>query len=220
MHPEDIGFLTIKQALDIIANELDGGCAGFMLLRALVKLGYITEVKEVLKTLDDHRLPDSGFLCERVRKKFKYIPKSCYKANIHALFCAAECRKTRVDFPGEEKLFDYFFRRDIFYKRDESHALIMDGRPGWRIVDTYNPFEPMRVGIHHVVEAFCALGYGNDSRLTEAWNFLNEKKNPDGKYILDQTLTKSYLPKERTGKPSKWVTFYALLAQKERDTHA
>jgi hypothetical protein len=42
----------------------------------------------------------------------------------------------------------------------------------------------------------------------------------DGKYLLNQQLTKSYLPKERVGKPSKWVTFYTLLAEKERDTHA
>ena len=46
---------------------------------------------------------------------------------------------------------------------------------------------------------------------------LNGKKTGDGKYILDGTLAKSYLPKERAGKPSKWVTFYALLAQKEKD---
>jgi hypothetical protein len=29
-------------------------------------------------------------------------------------------------------------------------------------------------------------------------------------------LSKSYLPKERIGKPSKWVSFYVLLAEKER----
>ncbi|MCL2014026.1 MAG: hypothetical protein FWG69_03450 [Oscillospiraceae bacterium] len=213
---EDIPSLNEKIKNFGSENYFGYGCADFMLLRALVKLGYKTEVKKILETLDDYRLPDGGFICERVRKKIGYIPKSCYKANIYALFCAAECRKTFVCFPGEEELIDYFFGRNIFYRRDESHALIMDGRPGWRIIDTFNPFEPMRVGIHHVVETFCALGYGNDDRLTEAWNILNEKKDPDGKYILNGTLTKSYLPKERVGKPSKWVTFYALLAQKER----
>jgi hypothetical protein len=73
----------------------------------------------------------------------------------------------------------------------------------------------MRVGLHNIIEAFCALGYGNDSRLDEAWAILESKQTADGYYKLDQTLTKSYLPKERVGKPSKWVTFYALLAQKE-----
>jgi hypothetical protein len=211
----DVEQAHIKRAFDIAQNEFDGGCAGFMMLRALAKLGYTDEVKSVLATLDTHILPDGGFVCRRIKNKLKYTPKSCYRAAVHALFCAAECRKAGVDFPNEDKLLDYFLARDIFYRRDESRALILDGRPGWRIIDTFNPFEPMRVGIHHVVEAFCALGYGGDRRLAEAWDLLNSKRTEDGKYLLDQTLTKSYLPKERVGKPSKWVTFYALLAQKE-----
>lgn len=96
-------------------------------------------------------------------------------------------------------------------------SLILNAREGWRTIDTFYPFEVMRVGLQNIVEAFCALGYGNDNRLQEAWNILNSKRTPDGKYILNGTLTKSYLPKERTGKPSKWVTFYTLLAKKESD---
>jgi hypothetical protein len=74
----------------------------------------------------------------------------------------------------------------------------------------------MRVGLQNIVESFCAMGNGSDPRLREALNILNGKKIQDGKYILDATLSKSYLPKERAGKPSKWVTFYAPLAEKER----
>jgi hypothetical protein len=217
---EDIASSHIKRAFDLARDEFDGGCASFMLLRALVKIGYKDEIDCVMKTLDSHLLPDGAFVCLRIKNKLKYTPKSCYKAAVQALLCAAECRKSGVDFPNGDKLLDYFLGRDIFYRRDESKALIMDGRPGWRIIDTLNPFEPMRVGIHHIVEAFCALGYGSDDRLTAAWNLLREKCDTDGKYLLDQTLTKSYLPKERPGKPSKWVTFYALLAQKERERNA
>ncbi|MBE3101404.1 MAG: hypothetical protein IMZ47_03940 [Firmicutes bacterium] len=75
----------------------------------------------------------------------------------------------------------------------------------------------MRVGLQNVVEAFSALGYGHDDRLAEAQTILDTNKTDDGKYLLRGTLTKSYLPKERVGKPSKWVTFYALLAEKERE---
>lgn len=42
---------------------------------------------------------------------------------------------------------------------------------------------------------------------------LKQQKNENGQVILDGTLTKSYLPKERVGKPSKWATFYTLLAE-------
>lgn len=68
----------------------------------------------------------------------------------------------------------------------------------------------------NIVESMCALGYENDPRLINSWEILNSKKNINGQYILDGTLTKSYLPKEKVGNPSKWVTFYSLLAEKER----
>lgn len=70
------------------------------------------------------------------------------------------------------------------------------------------------MGLQNIVEAFCALGYGNDEPLHEAWDLLNSQSDVDGKVILKGTLSKSYLPKERCGKPSKWATFYKLLAQK------
>jgi len=92
--------------------------------------------------------------------------------------------------------------------------LILNAKNGWRTIDTFYPFEVMRVGLQNIVEAFCALGYGNDARLADAWDLLNGKKTEIGQYLLEGTLSKSYLPKERAGKPSKWVTFYALSAQK------
>lgn len=50
------------------------------------------------------------------------------------------------------------------------------------------------------------------------WNYLNAAKDDMGRVILSGTLTKSYLPKEKIGKPSAWSTFYALLADKERNS--
>ena len=41
-------------------------------------------------------------------------------------------------------------------------------------------------------------------------------KDELGRVILAGTMTKSYLPKEKVGKPSAWATFYTLLAYKER----
>jgi hypothetical protein len=187
-----------------------------MLLHALAKLGYADEIHRAFEPLGEHILPDGAFVCRRIQNKLKYTPKSCYKAAIHALFCAAECRKAGIEFPNEDKLLEYFLDRNIFYTHADPTKLILDGRPGWRVLDTFHPFEVMRVGLHNFVEAFCALVCGADERLREAWNMLDEKRGADGRYALDQTLTKSYLPKERVGKPSKWVTFYALLAQHER----
>ena len=211
---EDVDPVHIQRALEL-PQTFDGGCAAFMLLRALIKLGFADVAKQVLELFEEHVLPDDGFVCTRIKNKLKYTPKSCYKANVYALFCAAECKKAGIAFPNEDKLLDYFFKRNIFYRCDNPEALITGGREGWRIVDTFHPFEPMRVGIHNIIEAFSALGYGNDERLAEAWELLNKQTNEDGKVILSGTLTKSYLPKETKGKPSKWVTFYKELAKME-----
>lgn len=200
-------------------DNFEYGCADFMYLRALIKMGYgtVENVINVINSLADKVLPDGGFLCNRRLKKFDYTPKSCYKANIHTLLFLAECKKQGIRVDISKQIINYFLDRNIFYRKDDKTTIIMDGREGWRIIDTFHPFEPMRIGIHNIVESFSALGYGNDERLNEAWNFLHKHKDEDDKMILSQTLTKSYLPKEKVGKASKWVTFYTLLAEKEKD---
>lgn len=205
---EDIGFTIDKE------NIFGYGCADFMYLRALIKLGIDCDF--ILSDLKQNQLPDGGFLCTSKLKKFKYIPKSCVKSNYFALMVCSECKKRGIDLDITDDLLGYFWNHNIFYKTSDLSTLMMNGREGWRIIDTFHPFEPMRIGIHNIVEAFCGLGYGNDIKLQQAWDFLYSKKDIDGKYLLNSTLTKSYLPKERVGKPSKWVTFYALLAEKEK----
>jgi hypothetical protein len=201
-------------------TDFEYGCGDYMHLRALVRLGLGGHplVAELIN-LTEQRLPDGGFLCAR-RKSFKYVPKSCVKANYHALLLAAECHKQGIKSAFEDDLLEYFWKHNIFYRTDNLDTLVLNARVGWRSIDTFHPFEVMRVGLHNIVEAFCALGYGSDSRLDKAWAILESKQAEKGRYRLDQTLAKSYLPKERVGKPSKWVTFYALLAQKERENNA
>jgi hypothetical protein len=189
-----------------------------MSLRSLVCLGLGNEpmVTEAIKNLPKQQLPDGGFLCENRLKKLKHVPKSCYKANLYALMLCAECEKRGIESYIKESILAYFWNHNIFYRTIDLTTLVLNERKGWRSIDTFYPFEAMRVGLHNIVESFCGLGYGNDERLQQAWNILNTKKNEEGKYILDGTLTKSYLPKESVGKPSKWVTFYALLAEKNK----
>ncbi|MDD4496045.1 MAG: hypothetical protein PHV32_17175 [Eubacteriales bacterium] len=148
--------------------------------------------------------------------KLKYMPKSCYKANLHALLLAAECAKQNIECPYTDRLIKYFIGHNVFYRSDNKDMLVLNARPGWRTVDTFYPFEVMRVGLQNVVEAFCALGLGEEPWLSEAWDMLNDYTDDSGKVLLKGTLTKSYLPKEHVEKPSKWATFYTLLAEKER----
>lgn len=198
--------------------QFEHSCGDYMRLRALVRLGLADEpgISDIISNLAERQLPDGGFLCLHRLDKLKHTPKSCVKSNMLALMFCAECKKKGIKVEIENPLLDYFWNHNLFYQTDNPESLILNTREGWRTIDTFHPFEVMRVGLQNIIEAFCVLGYGNDSRIQEAWDLLNNKKDPDGKHLLDGTLTKSYLPKERVGKPSKWVTFYALLAEKER----
>ena len=199
-------------------NRFENSCGDYMRLRALVRLGIVNEpgLSEIISGSSEKQLPDGGFLCLHRIDKMNRIPKSCVKANMYALMFCAESRKKGIKTDIEKPLLDYFWNHNLFYRTDNPNTLILKAREGWRTIDTFYPFEVMRVGLQNIVESFCALGYGNDPRLHEAWEILNTKRTPNGKYLLNGTLIKSYLMKERVGKPSKWVTFYALLAEKER----
>ena len=58
--------------------------------------------------------------------------------------------------------------------------------------------------------------YGDNKCLAKAWEIIENNKDDMGRVLLQGTLTKSYLPKEKVGKASKWATFYTLLAEKQR----
>lgn len=216
---QDIPMESTRVASFYEENHFDCACGDFMRLRAMVRLGFDVP-SDIPAIMRKRQLPDGGFLCLHRLDKLKYIPKSCVKANMHALLFCAECRKRGFQIDITDGLLYYFWKHHLFYRTDNPDALILNAREGWRTIDTFYPFEVMRIGLQNFVEAFCALGYGDDEHLNKAWEFLEERKSEDGKYLLNGTLSKSYLPKERWGKPSKWVTFYTLLAWKERDNNA
>lgn len=55
------------------------------------------------------------------------------------------------------------------------------------------------------------LGYGDDSRLSNALQFILSKQDNQGRWRLENTLNhKMWIDIEQKGKPSKWVTLRAL----------
>jgi hypothetical protein len=206
-------FAQVNARLD----AFECGCADFMLLRALIALGFGGDdaVRRAITFASEHIMPDGGFICLHRLKNYAHTPKSCYKACLWALSAAAECKKRGVDCAFTEPLVQYFKRHNVFYRTDNPTVPIIggfDGKVGWRTVDTFHPPEPMRFGLHSVAYSLALLGerelYGMAAQLLAA------KRDCEGYYVLDGTLTKSYLPKEHAGKLSKWVTLYALLAEK------
>ncbi|MGI5900182.1 MAG: hypothetical protein ACOX8S_09730 [Christensenellales bacterium] len=218
LNNDDIPMAKLDRAFAGLDSSFEWGCGDFMLQTSLVKL-FLSEHEIIVKIIDslkEHSLPDGGFLCLHRLNKLKYTPKSCYKANLHALLFLAECKKSSVDISPLTPLVDYFLNRGIFYRSDDRASLVLNSREGWRTIDIFYPFEVMRVGLQNVLEALCALGYGDDDRLSQAWTLLDGCKDADGRVMLGGTLTKSYLPKERVGRSSKWATFYVMLAEKHR----
>jgi hypothetical protein len=200
-------------------NPFEYNCQNFMQLRAFIMLGFKNVLKDIgiLDMLNDRQLHDGGFLCLHRLDKYKDMPKSCVKCNNYALLFLSEYKKIKIDSLINENFLKYYWRHKLFYKSTDLSSLILNAREGWRTIDTFYPFEVMRVGIQNIIEAFCVLGYGNDKRLKEAWEIIETKKDKDGKYVLNGTLSKSYLPKEKVGRASKWVTFYVLLAKKYKE---
>jgi hypothetical protein len=197
-------------------GQFDAACGEALLLRALVALGYKENkrVRDWLDAFSEYMLPDGGFLCLHWRPRFKYTPKSCMKDNIHVLLMLAECKKQGLEFEYTSRLLNYFMKRRIFYRSDSPNELVLRDRPGKRMIDNFFPAEPFRVGLPQLLYAFSVLGVGNEPELREAWELLQSKKDSESKFLLEGTLAKSYLPRERIGKPSKWVTLYAMLAEK------
>ncbi|MGD2253391.1 MAG: hypothetical protein PVF70_10815 [Anaerolineales bacterium] len=58
--------------------------------------------------------------------------------------------------------------------------------------------------------ALTKLGVGGDPRLRPALVFLQEKRNADGTWPLQETPKLMWVPIEHRGKPSKWITLKAL----------
>jgi hypothetical protein len=65
------------------------------------------------------------------------------------------------------------------------------------------------------------LGYGSDSRLNNAIEFILGKQNAQGRWKLENSLNgKMWVAIEKKGKPSKWVTLRALRVLKRSTRYA
>jgi hypothetical protein len=106
-------------------------------------------------------------------------------------------------------LIQYFLKRRLFYRTDNPAQVVVRG-----MNEAFFPIAYFRVGLLLLLEALSALGRGKSMELQEAWKILEEKRDHQSRIILvgNLPLNKSYLPKERVGKPSKEVTLYAYLA--------
>jgi hypothetical protein len=205
---------------EYFSRPYDANCDDLMAMRALTMLGYAKDgrYQERLERVQETQLSDGGWLCLHRLSKAKRAMKSCIKAAMHGLLLAGELRKKGLCLEGEEALLEYFRKRRLFYRTDDQTRLVLESQPGKRMTDIFFPNEAMRVGLPQLLESLAALGVSKLPEFSDAWALLDSKRDAGGKLILEGTLPKSYLPKEHVGKPSKWATLYASMAERSRDS--
>ena len=192
------------------------GCGEGLLLRNLIALGFAEHnaVKRELPIFLSTQQNDGGFPCISKNPKINKpnVPhKSCFQITVSYLLLTVEMSKKGIDAPQTEGIIQYFLSRDVLYRRDDLTRLIKECH-----ASTFHPPVCTRIGLHMTLCALSMLGKGNDSRCKRAWELLYQRRDDSGKYILADSLTKPYIKAGKKGKPSKWVTFYALLAEKHR----
>ncbi|MDD4493798.1 MAG: hypothetical protein PHV32_05545 [Eubacteriales bacterium] len=201
----------------IASTNFRDGCGEGFLLRNLIALGYADHpaVKKELPLILTTQQSDGGYPCISNNPKIKKpgVPhKSCFQMTASYLLLAAEMRKQSINCPQTERIVDYFLERDVLFRRDDPARFVKDCH-----ATTFHPPVCIRIGLHMILCALSVLGKGGDPGCKRAWGIFDSKRGGDGKYVLDGSLTKPYIKLEKPGKPSKWVTFYALLAEKEKN---
>lgn len=190
----------------------DFSCLNGYNIRTFILLGFREDAR-VQKTLDlmlNLDRPDDGYLCNLHEGKYKTrATKSCIRGSGNMLLAYAET-PGYWQHPRVLPLVDYFLDRALLYKtKDLTTPVHKD------VTATMFPFS-WSITALELLYAFGKMGYGADPRLRRAWQVLEDKKDADGRYILDRTQGQSYLKQEK-GQPNKWITLYALLAHKHKE---
>jgi hypothetical protein len=177
-------------------------------------LGYKNDsrVKKSADLLLSTERPDGGYLCDAHEGKCKRkFVKSCVRGSVKALLAFSyfpECWKhERI-----RKLIDYFLHRDGIFKRTNLKKFVNKDMERTSFPITW------RANVFEILFALSKMGYGKDGRLGRAWSFLDAKADRDGRYVLDWTPGQCPWKVGERNQPNKWITFYACLAHKFRET--
>ncbi len=180
-------------------------------VRTFLMLGYggdprIERTITLMRT--SHRF-DRGHLCDLHEGKRKGKVRSCARGSAKVLMAYAALPEL-WDTPDCTTTVAYFLNREgLFQSRNPQRFVTREAS------QTIFPFT-YGAGVLDIVVPLSLMGYGADPRLDRAWQVLEDKRDAQGRYILDWTAPQSLLKAGPRGAPSKWVTFYALLAQERR----
>lgn len=183
-------------------------------LRTLIMLGYRDDprVQRIIDLLVQTTRSDGGYLCDLHEGKHKTRPvKSCLRGSQKVLLGYAMLPELWESAPCQE-LVAYFLNRRVYHRTSQPDEVIRD-----ECTATLFPFT-WRSGLLESLYALSKMGYGDHPALEPAWDQLETKRDDQGRYILDWTPTRTHFKVGKRGEANKWVTLYAHLALKYRES--
>ncbi len=214
----------VKKAADryLSLQQPDGdfwdhfSCLYGLNIRTFIKLGYFEDsrLQKTINLLKTMIREDQGYLCDMHEGKRKTrLTKSCYRGTVKALFAISELPELWTEVYAQ-RLINYFLDRNILFKTKKP-ADFVTRETG----KTIFPFS-YRAGLLETLYALGRMGYGEDPRVSAAWNLLQEHRTSTGKYVLDWTpgkTTNRYFYPGPKQTENKWVTFYAYLCLRYKE---
>lgn len=203
-------YLSLQQPSGDFWRHLS--CLNGYNVRTFCMLGYREDarVQRTIALLNDTLRPDGGYLCDvHEGRRRASSPKSCIRGSAKVLLAFAELPDSWAS-PRCKQLVQYFVERGGVFRSDEPTAPVTK-----EAAQTLFPFG-WGCGLIDVLLALSRMGHGQAPELDRAWSLLESKRLPDGRFVLDATPSQALLSGGKRGAPSKWVTFYALLAHKYR----
>jgi hypothetical protein len=194
-------------------------CLTGNLVWSLLRLGYQDDerVWHGIDWMTRHlRFDDGGSAPPREwpyeRWEMCYGRHSCLMGvvkGLKALAAIPEARRSSAVRRTIRSAVDFLLRHRI-YRR--SHQLSRVAKPGW----TRFGFPRMyQTDVLEVVRLLVGLGCV-DRRLDDAMALVSSRRQPDGRWLLQDTFNGSFLADiERKGEPSKWITLNALRALRD-----
>ncbi len=193
-----------------VANAIREGelsCLTGNIATALIRLGYRDErVKNSLNWLMEVQNKDGGWLCPYWKAHVRDV-HGCFMGTIPSLDALSQpppSMKTTETEEAARKGAEFLLMHRLFKADHHGYSIIDDA---WlRLGFPYFFYDILRG-----LEVVTRLGYARDSRIDDALQVLLNKRDGDGRWLLESTPSgRMHVDLERKGEPSKWVTLRAL----------
>ena len=186
---------------------------------ALIRIGYADDprVKKALEWLVRVQNKDGGWLCPYWKAHVRDW-HGCFMGTICSLEAFSEIPKSKFT----EEMKDAASRGAEFLL---THRLFKAEHHNYRVINHawLEMSFPWFAGYNILrgLDVLTRLGHVKDERLNDAVKALMQKRQNDGKWILENSPTgRMQANIEVKGQPSKWITFIALRVLKRLKIHA